>query len=362
MARILIIDDDLDLLEMIKLLVERRGRHEAILSADGESGVRKAQEQPPDLAIVDVMMPGMTGYDVCRQLRETPETASIPILVLTARGQPVDREAALQAGADEHMAKPVAMADLMKKIDGMLAERSASARPNIIALASLKGGVGVTTLAASVAATLSRASSQAICLLDLCPSSGHLALHFGHRPRPDWSSLMEEDAIDARAVDALLLQISSELHLLASPMIPLVERALGRSTMKALLEILEERFDLLIVDTPSTLNEATATVLDASSDTWLIVTPDPAAIQTTFGTFRALGERSKTFPVILNQVSPTQRTSPDAIERVLKRPLAGNVPFDPDQAKALAQGKPLARHKPDAPLAKAVEQLTNDLV
>ena len=362
MARILIIDDDPDLLEMIKLLIERRRGHEAVLSADGESGVQKALEQPPDLAIVDVMMPGMTGYDVCRRLREAPETASIPILVLTARGQPVDREAALQAGADEHMAKPVTMTDLMEKIDGMLAEHSAAARPHTIAMASLKGGVGVTTLAANAAATLSRAGARAICLVDLCPSSGHLALHFGHRPRPDWSKLMREDVIDAQAVDALLLEVSAGLHLLASPIVPPVERALRRPTVKALLEILEERFDLVIVDTPSILNEATTTVLDGSSDTWLIVTADPAAVQTTFGTVRALGERAKGFPVILNEVTSTQRTSPDAIERVLKRPLAGTVPFDPDQAKALAQGKPLALHRPDAPLAKAVEELTNELI
>lgn len=362
MARILIIDDDPDLLEMIKLMVEGRRGHEAILSADGESGVEKAREHPPDLAIVDVMMPGITGHDVCRRLREIPETASIPILVLTARGQPVDREAALQAGADEHMAKPVTMADLMAKIDSMLAQHSAATRPRTIAMASLKGGVGVTTLTANVAATLRQEGNKAIGLLDLSPSSGHLALHFGHRPRPDWSSLIEKDDIDAQAVEALLLEVSPGLHLLASPIVPLVERALERATVEALLEILQERFDLVIVDTPSILNEATAAALDASSDTWLIVTADPASVQTTFGTVRALGERSEAVSVILNQVTPTQRTPPDAIERVLKRPLAGTIPFDPDQAKALAQGKPLALHRPEAPLAQAVEQLTDDLI
>ncbi len=374
MARILVIDDDPELLEMIKLLVERGGRHEAILSADGEDGLSMAQQDPPDLAIVDVMMPGITGYDVCRRLREHPATASIPILVLTARGQPIDREAALQAGADEHIAKPVAMADLLKQIDDLLAQRSAAELSRTIVLVSLKGGVGVTTLAVNLAATLARGGSPppagegqgggslGICVLDLSHSSGHVALQFGLRPRPDWSHLLREDVIDIETVEPLLLQPIPGLHLLASPMVPLVERELSRPTVDALLEALKERFDLVIVDAPSALNEATMAALDASSHAWVIVAANPASIQTTFGTVRALGERPEPLTVILNQVTPTRRASPEAIEHVLKRSLSGIIPFDPDQAKALAQGKPLALSAPDSPLARALERLASELV
>jgi len=361
MARILVIDDDPELLEMIRLLLERRREHEAILSADGEDGIWKARRNPPDLAIVDVMMPGMTGYEVCRRLREDPETASIPILVLTARGQPVDRNAALQAGADEHMAKPIAMADLMKQIEDMLAKRLAAEASRTIVLLSLKGGVGVTTLAVNTASTLVRAGRKDICLLDLSPSSGHVALHFGLRPGPDWARLVREDGIDVQAIDPLLLQPTPGLHLLASPMVPLVEQELSRPAIEALLEVLQERFDLIIVDAPSVLNGATMAALDASNDAWLIVAADPASIQTTFGTIRALEGRSQLPAVVLNQVTPTRQASPDAIEHVLKRPVLGIIPFDPGQVKALAKGKPLALSSPDSQLARAVEQLTSDL-
>jgi pilus assembly protein CpaE len=347
---------------MIRVLLERRRGYEAILSADGEDGLAKARQDPPDLAIVDVMMPGMTGYEVCRRLREDPETASIPILVLTARGQPVDRQAALQAGADEHMAKPIAMADLVEQIDEMLARFSGSGAAHTVALMSLKGGIGVTTLAVNLAATLAREGTSETCLLDLSPSSGHVALQFGLRPRPDWSRLIQHDVIDAEAIEPLLLQATSGLHLLASPVVPLVGRELARSTVEALLEVLQERFDLVIVDTPSALSGATMAALDASSDAWLVVGADPASIQTTFGTVRALEERSDPLAVILNQVTPARGASPDAVERVLKRSVSGVIPFDPNQAKALTQGKPLALSRPDSPLAEAVEQLTGDLV
>ncbi|MGD2177841.1 MAG: response regulator, partial [Anaerolineae bacterium] len=70
MAKILVIDDDPELLRMIQFALDRRGGHEVVLSADGPDALAKAREDPPDLAIVDVMMPGMNGYEVCRQLRE----------------------------------------------------------------------------------------------------------------------------------------------------------------------------------------------------------------------------------------------------------------------------------------------------
>src|SRR5512143_3363775 len=107
MANILVIDDDLDLQQMLRLMLQRGG-HKVITTGDGPDGLAKAKQLKPDMAIVDVMMPGMNGYQVVRKMREEPATADMVILVLTARAQPVDREAALAARADDYMPKPVA--------------------------------------------------------------------------------------------------------------------------------------------------------------------------------------------------------------------------------------------------------------
>ena len=92
MAKILVIDDNVDLLQMMRLILQERGKHEVTLSADGADGLSRALSSPPDLAIVDVMMPGITGYDIIRRLREQRQTKDLPILVLTARGQMIDRQ------------------------------------------------------------------------------------------------------------------------------------------------------------------------------------------------------------------------------------------------------------------------------
>ncbi len=361
MARILVIDDDTDQLRMIQLALERRGEHEAILSAEGVEGLAQARETLPDLAIVDVMMPGMTGYEVCRRLRQDARTASIPIIVLTARGQAVDREAALEAGADAHIPKPIAMGALLEQVDEMLEQHPGSRYTRTVALLSLRGGVGVTTLAVNAAATRARQGGS-VCLVDLCPSSGHAALQLGLRPEPNWSDLIEIGVPDGEAVEARLLEHGSGVRLLASPVVPLVKRELRGATVEKLLQALGERFDLLVVDTASALSEATIAALDGATEAWLIAAAEAASIQSSLGTIRALGDRSDPLRIIVNRTAREGQLSPEAIEGVLKRTAAGIIPFDARQAKALAEGTPLALSNPDAPLAAAVGQLVEKLL
>src|SRR5512140_3030388 len=152
MANILVIDDDLDLQQMLRLMLQRGG-HKVITTGDGNDGIAKAKQLKPDLAIVDVMMPGMNGFQVVRQMRNDPDTSNTAILVLTARAQAVDREAALAARADDYMAKPVSPNELLTKVNQLLAQRVVSQGPmqETIALLSLRGGVGVTSIAVNLA-------------------------------------------------------------------------------------------------------------------------------------------------------------------------------------------------------------------
>src|SRR5262249_12348991 len=120
MARILLIDDDASLLQMVRLMLEREG-HQVLLAEGGEEGLTIAREQAPDLAIVDLMMPGISGYGVTRALRTDPHTAAMPVLILTARGQSMDRQMALDAGANSHLANPVTPKDLIGRVTEVLA-------------------------------------------------------------------------------------------------------------------------------------------------------------------------------------------------------------------------------------------------
>jgi pilus assembly protein CpaE len=366
MAKILVVDDEADLLEMMRMVLEQRGGHRVMLSADGPDALAQAAADPPDLAILDVMMPGMPGYEVCRQLRANPATASIPIIILSARAQPMDRTAALDAGADDYITKPVMMGELLEKVDSMLASHAeaSAAFAGLFGLTSLRGGVGVTTLAANLALAFAQAGEEAACLVDFSFSSGHVALQLGLRPEPTWAGLIESAAAppDERAVEARLLRHSSGLHVLASPFVPVVNQAVSREAVQRVLSNLQQRFPVVVIDMPSILNEVAMGVVEAATVVGLVLTPEPPSLQTTVGTLRALQQWSSKLQMIINQVTPGAHLPAEAITRPLKRTPAGIIPFDPAQARALGQGAPLTISNPDSPLAQGVLKLAETLV
>ncbi|MEA3339133.1 MAG: response regulator [Chloroflexota bacterium] len=365
MAKILIIDDNTELLELLQVLLEQRGGHQTILSADGTDGLAQALADPPDMVISDVMMPDVSGYEICRQLRANSSTVSIPIIMLTARGQAVDHQAALDAGADDHMVKPVDTEELLERVNDLLRQAELKELPapaQTLVLLSLRGGVGITTLAVNVAATLAQTGDETVCLVDLCPSSGHTALQLGLRPEPNWSGLAQTDIPDVDAIRGRLLQHESGLRVLASPVFPTVGPGLSKTATVATMGILKREFSAIIVDGPAVLNEAALAALDAATAVGLVVTAEPPSIQTAVGTLRVLKQWSNKFQVILNQVAPGPQLPRGALERALKRPLIGSVPFDPAQARALAQGTPLALSNPSSPLVQAARELGRQLL
>ena len=373
MAKILVIDDNIELLELISTALERKGRHRVTISADGNEGLSKALSTPPDLIISDVMMPGISGHEICRQLRANSATSLIPILIITARGQAVDRQAAMNAGADDYMTKPLDMKDLLNRINNLLTKSPEKpiSSTQTMALLSLRGGVGVTTLAVNLAATLAQSSSEKVCLLDLCPSSGHAALQLGLRPDPNWSKLSQSNTPNEATVEACLLTHTSGLQIIASPFLPAVGPGLSRAAVRATLRVLGQQFAVVVVDTPSTLNETTLAVLETATVVGLVITAEAPSIQTAVGTLRALKRQTEQFPdkfqqlslhIILNQIMPNKQFPLKAIERTLKRPLLGSIPFDSAQAQALTQGAPLALKQTGSSLAQAVQKLSRQML
>src|SRR3972149_11844921 len=115
MANILLIDDNIDMQKMLTVVLKRQG-HEVASAACGLDGIDLALNHPFNIIVLDVMMPDMNGYEVARRLRSDPRTKDLPIIILTARAQSVDQQAAMEAGADAYFAKPVDIAELNNRI------------------------------------------------------------------------------------------------------------------------------------------------------------------------------------------------------------------------------------------------------
>ncbi|MFK7754583.1 MAG: response regulator transcription factor [Sedimentitalea sp.] len=121
--RVLLIEDEINIIEAIRFLLTRDGWSVSTHSdgSDAEDVVRAAK---PDLVILDMMLPGRSGMDILRALRDTPETRDLPVLMLTARGQSRDREMAEKAGVSRFMTKPFANEEVLSAVRDLLAQAS----------------------------------------------------------------------------------------------------------------------------------------------------------------------------------------------------------------------------------------------
>ncbi len=358
MANILVIDDDLDLQQMLRLMLQRGG-HKVITTGDGNDGIQKAKQLKPDLAIVDVMMPGMNGFQVVRQMRGEPEIANIAILILTARAQAVDREAALAARADDYMAKPVSPNELLTRVNQLLAQRAQAQGPaqEIITLLSLRGGVGVTSIAVNLALAF-QAKKRATCLIDLKAGPGHVALQLRLSAKANWIDWANSGATTFDSIAPFLLAHDSGIHVLTAPIVP--GNMPNPDRLTQLVGLLRTKYERIVVDAPSNWDAHTAAIAAASDMIWLIVAPEVGSLQSTVGTLRALKAArvpDEHVQLIANQVMPKPGLALQAIEKALGQGFKGALPYDEMQSNAIGQGLPLVSSAAASPLATAIKQL-----
>lgn len=125
---VLVVEDERDLADLICFNLQRSG-YAATAVYDGHSAVAAAATNPPDLVILDVMLPGLSGLDVARQIRTNQRSQTVPIIMLTARGEETDQVAGLSAGADDYVTKPFSMKVLMARVAAKLRRAPVVAEP-----------------------------------------------------------------------------------------------------------------------------------------------------------------------------------------------------------------------------------------
>src|SRR5688572_29864036 len=194
--KILIVDDDIDSLKLIGLMLQRQGYEISAASAGGQA-ITKAAAENPDLIILDVMMPDMDGYEVCRRLRADGSTQHIPIIMFTAKTLVDDKVSGFEAGADDYLTKPTHPAELASRVKAILARSQAQKRAGgdatqAIGFLGAKGGVGTSTLAASVAGVLGQ--KEPTILADIRPGQGTLGSALGQGRSSGMANLLGRPA------------------------------------------------------------------------------------------------------------------------------------------------------------------------
>jgi two-component system phosphate regulon response regulator PhoB len=119
MKTVLVIEDEKDLAELVAFNLGKEG-YRAVVALDGTAGIEAARLDPPDLILLDLMLPGMNGTEICKLLKKQEKTAAIPVIMLTAKGEEIDRVVGFEVGADDYMVKPFSTRELLLRIKAVL--------------------------------------------------------------------------------------------------------------------------------------------------------------------------------------------------------------------------------------------------
>lgn len=275
-TRILIVDRDPSAVTALRHLFTGQD-WEVLVAKSGQDALQKARVEGPDAVVAEMHLPDMAAPDLCRALAQRPDTAGVPVIVLSASSGVAERVACLRAGAADYLVKPPEPQELLARLRAALDlrhERSAF----VVAVCSGKGGVGTSTIAANVAVALRRQTRGSVVLLDASAHMGAADVLLNLQPRPGIEHLLAQvDELEAGDFEAILTAHTSGLQALL-----LQEQELGPIEADALRKVLlalRRTRDYLVLDLPSSLDDRAAVALELADRALLVLTPEITALR-----------------------------------------------------------------------------------
>jgi pilus assembly protein CpaE len=366
--RVLVVDDSPLITRILQDQLSAAG-YVVRSATDGLQALVTAHEWKPDAVILDIMMPGIDGFECCRRLRREPGTAQTPIILLTAQATLAEKVQGFEAGADDYMTKPFAPEELRMRLSVLLKravvapQAEASRGATIFSVYHLRGGVGATSLAVNLAVTLSQMWGEPVPLLDLALASGHVALMLDLQAKNTWGDLarMAEGELDKDVVEGHLSNHSSGVRVLPAPLTPEDGELVNGKLVSTVIGYLSERYPYIVADTGPDFREATLTMLDNSSYLYLPISGDMASVRSTsvcLNVFGSLGYDKGKIRLVLSPIVQKNALSQPDIEQAVKRSINQTLPYDPEGfTAAINRGVPLVIGQPASPAAQAFEDL-----
>ena len=177
--KVLIIEDDPTSLRLIEYALKQRG-YQVLTTLNGLEGIITAQKEEPDLIVLDIMLPGIDGFEVCRRLHSGSQTADIPILIISAKTQKEDINAGFKAGADDYLLKPASPAEIISRVESLLSKKI-TGQAKAISFISTTGIPGLAMIVVNIAAALVEQEKR-VTLVDASNN------HMGHPAKDNVSS------------------------------------------------------------------------------------------------------------------------------------------------------------------------------
>lgn len=365
-TRILVVDDDPIGFQITSKTLSSAG-YEVLRAGNGAAALQQVDEWRPDLIILDVLLPDMDGYEVCRRLRRNAGTAHLPILVLTSQESLEERIKSFEAGADEFITIPYQPPELQARVKVLLqrvalkgGHESPHQEGKIIAVFSLRGGVGVSTLAANLAISLAQLWNVPTALVDLCLMAGQSALMLNIAPRNTWADLADValETIDAELVNNVLMPHASGTFLLAAPRRPEESERIAAERVARVLSILSAHYQYIVLDLPHDFHATTLAGLNRAQAILALMAPDLASVRamsSALDVFASLRYPRENICLVLNTTFEHNALEQSVIENALRSLFDLVIPFAPEVVGAINAGIPVVMGAPNTRVGAVLE-------
>jgi pilus assembly protein CpaE len=367
-TRVLAVDDDPINLKLVSMTLSQEG-YKVFTAASGDEALSQVDEIQPNLVILDVSMPGMDGYEVCRRMRRKSNLTGLPIMMLTANDTLEQKVKGFEAGADDYMIKPFQMPELKVRVQALLRRASVVLEPQsptteskVIAVFSLRGGVGVSTVATNLALGLTQIWELPTVLVDLALTCGQSALMLNLSLRNTLADLADTpiDELDTSLVEQVMQLHPSGLRVLTAAATPQQgDTVTGEYVAKA-LDLLAKRHHYVVVDLPHNFSETTLQALDLAELILAVMSPEMASVymmKRTLEIFDGLGYDRSKISLVFNRTFEKRGLAQRDIEKALGQQVGFLIPFSPEPLiDALNMGAPIVK-SPDVPVGALFEEM-----
>jgi DNA-binding response OmpR family regulator len=368
-AKILIVDDEPNVLRMVSYTLHAEG-YDVITAQNGAEAISKALTESPDLILLDVMLPDMTGVEVCAEIRKRQETIDLPVIMLSALAQVPDKIKGLEAGADEYITKPITPGELIARIKAILGRFRQVRRTQpkhsgkVLAFIGAKGGVGTTTVVLNIATALVMQEKKVIAA-EIRSNYGTLSAQLNLDQPKGMASLLEHDPdkINEQQVSLHLIGLPSGLKLLVGPQSASEYRRIEPQQVETMIEVFTSMADYVILDLPCHYSDANQEAIRRCDLAALVVEPESTALASgivAVDLLRSWGVYGNRLGVIVvNRAPLVTPIKIDQIRGTLGHEVIGVIPT---AAEALISsqraGLPILLHQPNSDASRAYVEIT----
>ena len=368
--RVLAVDDNAINLKVVSVTLQHTG-YEVFTAVSGPLALELAAKVQPDIILLDITMPDMDGYEVCRRLRSNPATVTIPIIMLTAHDTLEEKIKGFDSGADDYLTKPFQPAELQARIKVLLRRGNSSfvlkeevvqTKGKVIAAFSLRGGVGVSTVATNLACAFSQLwGSSSVVLVDLALTIGQSALMLNLPLKNTWANLTKfplED-LDTDVVESVLIHHASGISVLAAPRSVADGELITPDLVKKVLGFLQKRFRYLVLDLPHDFRETSMIGFDFADQVVALLSPELASVRAMSGAlevFDTLNYKRENVQLVMNWIFEKRGLAKKDIENALHQQAMLEIPFSPElMVTAINLGNPPVLSAPNSPVSTLFE-------